>query len=232
MVDYSYGFSGDVGGGPYDRRDSSDLWLEPAEVTRQCGVTRDPGVLATSTPEAEIVADLPTAIARWNDEVTKNTRPFGVIVVMDSDTYAAPLTGISRIEIPAGARLAIVAGAWPEEQGPGEGNRRPGSGAAPRRTRCAPPPPRRHRGPWHSRRHGRQPGRADPERAPRRGPADGPARQPRPPHPVRLQPGPGRGRPRRPGAGAAGPATPRSGRPWTAGSAGRSSSRRPPRPFT
>src|SRR6185295_18244077 len=100
-VDYCYGFSGDVGGGPYDRRDSSDLWLEPAEVTRQIGVTRDPEVLATSTPEAEIVADLPTAIARWNDELTKNTRPFGVIVVMDSDTYAAPLTGISRIEIPA-----------------------------------------------------------------------------------------------------------------------------------
>ena len=122
MVDYCYGFSGDVGGGPYDRRDSSDLWLEPAEVTRQIGVTRDPEVLATSTPEAEIVADLPTAIARWNDELTKNTRPFGVIVVMDSDTYAAPLTGISRIEIPAGARLAIVAGAWPEEQGPGEGS--------------------------------------------------------------------------------------------------------------
>ncbi|HSK52022.1 MAG TPA: hypothetical protein VLA44_04650 [Clostridia bacterium] len=120
-VDYAYGFSGNLGGGPYDRRDSAALWYEPAEVTVQIGVTRDPAVLATSTPDARLVGDLPAAVALWRSEIENATSSFGLIVILDSDSYPEALTGAARVDVPAGARLAIVAGAWPEELQPGEG---------------------------------------------------------------------------------------------------------------
>jgi hypothetical protein len=120
-VDYAYGFSGNLGGGPYDRRDSAALWLEPAEVTVQIGVTRDPAVLATSTPEARLVGDLPAALSLWRTEIENAASSFGLVVLLDSDTYPEALTGTARVDVPAGARLAIVAGAWPEELQPGEG---------------------------------------------------------------------------------------------------------------
>jgi hypothetical protein len=128
VVDYSRGFSGDLGGGPYDRRDSTELWLESDEVTFQIGVTRDVDTLAESTVSAPIVATLGEAIAAWSAAAAETATGFGLIVVMDSARYDESLAGPATIAVPAGWRLAIVAADWPDER------QDPGIGGAPVRT--------------------------------------------------------------------------------------------------
>lgn len=114
-VSYAYGFSSDVGGGPYNRRESVARWLDPRErpVTWQLGVTQDPQTLADAPDPAQLVQKLEDAIDAWNTQVANNPATFGVIAVMDSSTYEGDLTGSHAIDIPAGSRLAIVAADWP-----------------------------------------------------------------------------------------------------------------------
>ena len=123
-VSYSYGFGADLGGGPYDRTASVNAWLDPVDrpVTWQIGVTRDAAQVATSNPpHSPVVDSLATAVNEWKLHVTLNPGAFGVIAIMDSASYTETLTGGDRIEVPAGARLALVAGDWPRFDGAGPG---------------------------------------------------------------------------------------------------------------
>lgn len=99
-VSYAYGFPGDVGGGPYDRRAGVE-----AEVERvpdwQIGVTRNPDAALGE------VATLEQAVVAWNAQPAGS---FGVVTLLDNDTYPAPA---SPLEIPAGSRLLLVAAEWP-----------------------------------------------------------------------------------------------------------------------
>jgi hypothetical protein len=106
LVDYVYGFSGDLGGGPYDRTDSANAALsEPA--TWQIGVSQ-------SEPPAAgvIVATLSEAVSAWNAQPA-GTR--GVIAILDSRTYTESLTGGGRILVPDGSELLVIAAGWPAE---------------------------------------------------------------------------------------------------------------------
>ncbi len=118
VFDASHGFSGDIGGGPYDRRDSTERWLEPDEVSFQIGVTRDGQAVAASTLSERLVPSLADAIAAWATESAASNRGFGLIVVMDSARYDEDLVDVATIEVPAGWRLAIVAADWPDERAP------------------------------------------------------------------------------------------------------------------
>ncbi|RMH81602.1 MAG: hypothetical protein D6681_18005 [Calditrichaeota bacterium] len=115
------GFSGDVGGGPYDRRDSVGRWLDAKDrpVTWQMGVTKDPRTLASAPDPAQLVTTLSEAVEAWNIHVQSHPDAFGVIAVMDNRTYEENLTGSHAIEMPAGSKLAIVAADWPEVEVPG-----------------------------------------------------------------------------------------------------------------
>jgi hypothetical protein len=121
QVSYAYGFAADVGGGPYDRAASVARWLdaETRPVTWQAGVTQDPTVLSSSTAEAPLFPTLREAVAAWNTHVATDPEAFGLICVMDSGTYAKPLTGSDRLEAPAEARLAVAAADWPRLDAPG-----------------------------------------------------------------------------------------------------------------
>lgn len=114
-VSYAYGFSSDVGGGPYDRQKSMDVWYNPLDrpVTWQIGVTQDPDLLTNAPDPTQLVGTLQDAVAAWHTHVGSNPSAFGVIVIMDSRTYKENLTGSDKIEIPAESRLAIVAADWP-----------------------------------------------------------------------------------------------------------------------
>jgi hypothetical protein len=120
-VIYNYGFSGDVGGGPYDRKDSVDLWYDPEDrpVAWQMGVTKDPEILAEAQEPELLVGTLQEAIAAWHVHIGENPGTFGMIAILDSDTYKENLTGSSVIEIPEGSKLAIVAADWPQLEIPG-----------------------------------------------------------------------------------------------------------------
>ncbi len=124
QVNYAYGFSGDAGGGPYDRRASVGGWLDPQArpITWQIGVTQDVAVLHADqlSGAKQLVGSLHAAVNAWNAEVAAHPDAFGVIAILDSATYPENLTNPYELQIPAGSRLAIVAADWPLEDAPGQ----------------------------------------------------------------------------------------------------------------
>ncbi|MGP1372614.1 MAG: hypothetical protein ACTS3T_07300 [Almyronema sp.] len=101
-VRYTYGFSADVGGGPYDRSESV-LPLLARPVTWQIGVSQ------TAAAAANLVTSLSAAIAQWNSQPAGS---FGIIALLDSQTYTETWPTIA---IPAGSQLLVVAADWPLE---------------------------------------------------------------------------------------------------------------------
>lgn len=115
QVCYSYGFSGDVGGGPYDRQDSVRGWFDPLDYLEvwQIGVTKDQATLADAPDPGQLVTTLHEAVEAWNDQLANNPRTLGLITIMDSSTYQEDLTASHQVELPPGSKLAIVAADWP-----------------------------------------------------------------------------------------------------------------------
>ena len=105
-VDWSYGFAGDLGGGPYDRRDDSED--DDRAVTWQVAVARDD---AARTGPDQPFRTMTEALADWADQPAGTV---GMIVVLDSSSYPAPLA----VTVPPGSALTIVAGGWPIEPDP------------------------------------------------------------------------------------------------------------------
>jgi hypothetical protein len=112
QVSYSYGFSGDLGGGPYNRTDSVTPLL--AGITPwQVAVTQE----LAPVPNA-VFTHLADAITAWNALPAVPER-FGVIAILDSHTYQENLTGPNHIVVPEGSTLLIVAADWPALRQPG-----------------------------------------------------------------------------------------------------------------
>lgn len=118
QVSYAYGFSGDIGGGPYDRRSSVQTALT-RKVDWQVGVSKD-----IAAKPGEIFDSLTEAIQKWNSQIAGT---FGVIALLDNHSYDETFP---EIQVPEGSRLLIVAAKWPEVDKPGglpgEKHRRPG----------------------------------------------------------------------------------------------------------
>jgi hypothetical protein len=107
---YYYGFSGDLGGGPYNRTESlEDFNFD--DITWQIGVSQK----ETAVP-GEIANSLTEAINLWNAQPAGTV---GVIAVMDSRTYDENLQGAQSIQMPERSKLLIVAADWPEQPVPG-----------------------------------------------------------------------------------------------------------------
>ncbi|MGH4024794.1 MAG: phage tail protein [Pseudonocardiaceae bacterium] len=129
-VDYAYGFSGDLGAGPYDRRVTLGLALEAVGLLKQGGVDWQVGVGRDVDPvPGKIVRTLGEAIALWNARSSMKPGQVGVIAVLDSATYREDLS----IVIPPDNRLLLVAATWPAREDPDQPGgqvREPGSFAA------------------------------------------------------------------------------------------------------
>jgi len=110
QVSYSYGFSADLGGGPYNRFESASQALT-ARVTFQIGVSKN----IAPVPN-QIVATLTEAVQQWNLQPAGSA---GVIAILDSRGYEESLTGTAKIQIPDGSQLLIVAADWPLVDVPG-----------------------------------------------------------------------------------------------------------------
>ncbi len=113
LASYSYGFSGDVGAGPYDRT-SSIRQILAGEVGWQLGVSKE--VADEKTIFKTVNEALGHAPDKWkelenadkpeNEEGSKTK--VGLIVIMDSQTYDEVLS----ISVPSGCQLLIVAADW------------------------------------------------------------------------------------------------------------------------
>jgi Phage tail protein (Tail_P2_I) len=99
-VDYAYGFSGDLGGGPYDRSRFVDAAFA-GRVTWQAGVGKD----VTLVPQ-QVFDNLTDAISAWSAQPDGTV---GVIAILDSRTYTEDVA----IDVPEGSELLIVAADWP-----------------------------------------------------------------------------------------------------------------------
>jgi tail protein P2 I len=103
-VSWAYGFSADLGGGPYDRRAS----VRPAMVAAQEALGDEPwwqmGVVRDAVGP-DLASDLSTAVAAWQAVPRK---PLALISVMDDRTYTQPID----LVIAGGQRLVIAAGDW------------------------------------------------------------------------------------------------------------------------
>lgn len=115
-VDYHYGFSGDVGGGSYDRREAVSAVLS-FPVRWNVTWVADVHSGATTNKDERLYGSLQEAIDAWHDQPSGTE---GLIVILDSLTY--DLAGLATIQIPEGSRLLIVAGTWPEEFSAGQPN--------------------------------------------------------------------------------------------------------------
>lgn len=111
QVNYAFGFSGDVGGGPYDRQESVSSSLA-RDITWHVGVSKK----KTSIADETIFDNLTDAIAQWNIQPDGSV---GIITIMDNHTYKEDLSGINKIKIPGGSQLLIVAADWPDVDVPG-----------------------------------------------------------------------------------------------------------------
>ncbi len=118
-VSYAYGFPGDVGGGPYNRRDSLETAFKRSEeaasqraVTWQVGVSRD----VTAVGGETIFTTLTDAVVAWNAQPAGTV---GLIAILDNSTFEEDLVGVSRIEVPEGSLLVIAAADWPAVRVPG-----------------------------------------------------------------------------------------------------------------
>jgi len=122
-VQSSFGFSGDTGGGPYDRtaavRDAGATFA--IEIAADASATGffDPDVwqvgvshLIPDDGSGTLYASLRDAVAAWNLLPSGRT---GVIVLMDSLSDDAAAGGAIEIEIGERSQLLIVAGEWPLE---------------------------------------------------------------------------------------------------------------------
>jgi hypothetical protein len=115
-VSYAYGFSGDLGGGPYNRQAPAiEDWTRPD--IWQVGVSQQKPKVATE----DIFTTLGDAIQAWNTWSAANPGKPGIIVVMDSATYEEDLTGPQKIEIAEGSRLMLIAADWPVAVDPSTG---------------------------------------------------------------------------------------------------------------
>jgi hypothetical protein len=88
-VGYNYGFSADMGGGPYNQLDN------------------DPPLVATIwTRSVNTAAELIAAIDEWNGMVTPTSLNEGVIYIIDSNLYRV---GDQTLQLPGSGALAIRA---------------------------------------------------------------------------------------------------------------------------
>ncbi len=112
LVSYSYGFSDDVGAGPYDRTSSIQQILD-GEVDWQAGVSKD------AVDENRIFKTIQDALNEWNNQVLGGAAgtKIGLIVIMDSRTYNEKNLNVT---VPEGCKLLIVAADWPEPRSKGQ----------------------------------------------------------------------------------------------------------------
>jgi hypothetical protein len=118
LVSYSYGLSGDVGAGPYDRTSSIEQALA-GEVDWQAAVSKDAEMSEEAADGVVIFKTVQKALDAWKnlDHEGDGGAKVGLIVIMDSRTYKE-----ERLEasVPDGCQLLIVAANWPKPRTKGQ----------------------------------------------------------------------------------------------------------------
>ena len=106
LVSYAYGFSGDLGGGPYSRRESVAKVLEPDGLPR-LDVKWEARVGKSFTNANGKFNKISNALEDWSANGEGKT---GILAITDNQTYEEDL----NIKLPPGSLLVIVSTDWAE----------------------------------------------------------------------------------------------------------------------
>ena len=110
VVNYTYGFSSNMGGGPYDRRRKPARLGGQTKTVEREDTVRNPDALDALIRIPSDAADIPAAVALWNQVAD----PRAVIQVDDSRTYVADiainLTGRELILQSANFQRPVIVG--------------------------------------------------------------------------------------------------------------------------
>jgi len=98
-VSYTYGFGGDIGGGPYDRQDSLQALPGDAAGDFYAAVSKNGG-------DEPVYRTLQKALEMWDLYCADHPNPTGTIEFLDNGRYGGALPDI---HLPVGARLTIKA---------------------------------------------------------------------------------------------------------------------------
>lgn len=104
LLSYAFGFSTDIGGGPYSRQAYFNS-LDDRQIDWQIGVSSELTPIAN-----EVVGTLVEALEAWKLQPAGTV---GLMTVMHSGRFEESLSGANKIDIPAGSRLIILAADWP-----------------------------------------------------------------------------------------------------------------------
>ncbi len=107
-VDYAYGFPGDIGAGPHDRRATLAAALEIGTPPPVVGWSVQVAAAGAADP-GRTVRTLGDALRLWDSRADLPPGQVGVIAVTDSATYTENLA----VRLRSGDRLILVAAAWP-----------------------------------------------------------------------------------------------------------------------
>ncbi len=111
-VNFAYGFSGDVGGGPYNRRETATAGI-PESLNWDtngfhAGVLKDPQPVGSE----RLYTTIGEALTNWTDWLANDAgdgQTVAIISVMDNSSYAEVLD----FQVPEDALLYIIAADWP-----------------------------------------------------------------------------------------------------------------------
>lgn len=113
-VSYAYGFSGDIGGGPYNRSDSLQDLFNDRDRIWWAGVSKMHGELSGD------FTSIGDAIEAWNT-LDAGAPDTGVIAILDSYSYEEDFTGTpGKIILKDGKKLLIIGAEWLSGRKPGE----------------------------------------------------------------------------------------------------------------
>jgi hypothetical protein len=101
-VDYSYGFSGDIGGGPYNRLKALSI-IRSSDIKWHAWVSKK-----IQSIDNKIFSTINEALQAWNNLTVRST---GLITVMDSKTFSEEI----NIIVKEGESLFILSSDWSEE---------------------------------------------------------------------------------------------------------------------
>jgi phage tail-like protein len=113
-VSFTYGFSGDIGGGPYDRRWSMPSVVDLRPHVFEISVAKTGTDTATTgnsdgTDSGEhplIVRTMQNALKHWEAYRKRHSKPIGLIRFLDNGRYGG---NIPPINLPDGSRLILMA---------------------------------------------------------------------------------------------------------------------------
>ena len=120
QVSYSYGFGGEIGGGPYNRMDHLNKWIDSSgwDRLRDDEISIEKNVFIHEVSREGM--SLKDALSAWKEDVGKEKDTLGIIIITDNSSIAGSSNQDSNsdatipIEMPEDSKLAIIAANWPK----------------------------------------------------------------------------------------------------------------------